>query len=134
MVRIVEEDSGTRVKINCSRADPTSSFPALLVPPTAAPTAPQQGIHTVEYSISGSADYVGITARNSEGGTEQHEVNVPYYHTLSMRGGEFVYLSAQNQGRSGNVHVSIRVDGNILQEASASSPFGIATASGSVPR
>jgi hypothetical protein len=134
VVRIVE-DSGTRVKINCSRADPTSSFPALLVPPTpTTPTAPPQGLHTVEYSISGSADYVGITARNSEGGTEQHEVGLPYHRTLYVGSGQFVYLSAQNKGKDGDVHVTIRVDGNLLQEASASSPYGIATASGSVRR
>lgn len=135
VIRIVEEDSSTRVKISCSRADPTSSFPALMVPPApAVSTAPRQGLHTVEYSISGSADYVGITARNSEGGTEQHEVGIPYHRTLYVNAGQFVYLSAQNKGREGDVHVSIRVDGNVIQEASASSPYGIATASGSVPR
>jgi hypothetical protein len=96
-------------------------FPCLLVAP--APIAPppsQQGSHTVEYSIDGSADSVGITARNAMGGTEQHEINIPYHRTLYMRGAEFVYLSAQNKGKEGAIHVSIRVDGTVLQEARAS--------------
>jgi hypothetical protein len=48
--------------------------------------------------------------------------------------GQFVYVSAQNKTDSGEVHVSITVDGRVLQEATSSTRYGIATASGSVPK
>jgi hypothetical protein len=145
VIRVVESDVGARVKVNCAVAEPQGSFPALAQPslpvasspqpipaPTARPAAAIPGVHGVEYSIDGTATEAGITTRNSIGGTEQHDVRVPYSATFYVRDGAFVYLSAQKKGKDGTIHVTIRVDGRLLQEATASSPYGIATASGSV--
>lgn len=100
-----------------------------LTPPATAPTQAR----LVEYSITGSARVVRITDRNNVGGTEQHEVAVPYHYSFEVNPGAFVYLSAQKADTNGEITVSVTVDGRPLQAASASSPYGIATASGRVP-
>ena len=92
------------------------------------------GAHHVEYSIGGSARVAGLTYRNATGGTEQNEVSLPQTFSFYATGGFFVYLSAQNKSGAGYVHVSITIDGRRLQEATTGSAYGIATASGSVPR
>lgn len=147
MVRIAEADNGSHVRIGCAStsAKPTSQATPLPVqsasptqPPPAsaapnahpAPQATGPGTHTVEYAIEGPEQRVSITGRNAAGGTEQHEVSVPYDFTMYVRGRFFVYLSAQRKGQAGMIRVVIHVDGKILQEANASSPYGIATASG----
>lgn len=86
--------------------------------------------HRVGYLVEGSANAVSITIRNSSGGTEQHEVKVPYIDWFDVSGHPFVYLSAQKKDEFGEIHVSITVNGRVIQEARTSSPFGIATASG----
>jgi hypothetical protein len=103
-------------------------------PPIGFLTVAPTNQHKVEYSIVGSASDVGITARNESGGTEQYEVSLPFNHTFYTTAGEFVYLSAQKKGEDGTISVRIRVDGTLLQEATASSPYGIASASGRIPK
>jgi len=145
VVRIVDADAGVTVKVHCANNE--LGGPVLVLPPvspavqtpgpspgqTAAnPPPPLPGVHTVEYEIDGSASLAAITARNPAGGTEQHEVRIPYSRTFYVRSGAFLYLSAQKKSAEGTVHVTVRVDGKILQQATSSSPYGIATASGRV--
>ena len=61
-------------------------------------------------------------------------MSLPKTLSFYAPGGSFVYLSAQNKTGTGYVHVSITIDGRPLQEATAGSAYGIATASGSVQR
>jgi hypothetical protein len=106
-------------------------------PPPPVVFTPQRnplGSRHVEYSISGTADGARITMRNNVGGTEQHRVDVPFHYSFDASPGMFVYISAQKAGSDGEIHVAIRVDGATLQDAYASSPYGIATASGAVPK
>jgi hypothetical protein len=91
------------------------------------------GVHRIEYRLDGSARTVGATYRNATGGTEQKDVGLPAGMTFFAATGSFAYVSAQNQGDSGEVHVAVLVDGRILQEATSSTAYGIATASGRVP-
>jgi hypothetical protein len=148
IIRIKQVDTGTGVKLNCEIL-PADQPVTVSIPkgtstqvtsnslegggplhPSAQPTRELPGTHVVEYSIEGPVRHVSITGRNAGGGTEQHEVAVPYSKTLYVRGSFFAYLSAQKKGESGTIRVVIRVDGKILQQASASSPYGVASASG----
>jgi hypothetical protein len=49
--------------------------------------------------------------------------------TTSARPGDFFSVSAQNQGASGSVTVSISFDGQTAAAASSSAPFGVASTS-----
>jgi hypothetical protein len=101
----------------------------------AAAAAPQElpGVHRVEYRLDGSAGVAGLTYRNASGGTEQRDVKIPGELGFFARSGQFVYFSAQNKSGAGTVRVRIQIDGRVVQEATATSPYGIATASGRVP-
>jgi hypothetical protein len=122
--------------------------------PAPAPKRPDEnpGLRQVEYDIDGSVHVVSITFRNAAGGSGQKLVSVPYHDSFFAPPGAFVYLSAQktrairdnsddlipsvdilDDGQKGTVHVVIRVNSQVLQDATTSSPFGIATASGRVP-
>jgi hypothetical protein len=109
------------------------------------------GVRHVDYDVDGTAKYANLTFTNEKGGTDQKQVKLPYHNEFYVRGGSVVSLSAQkvrvsrpnqlrvyrneeelDNGRDGVVHVVIRVNAIVLQEASADAPFGIATASGRV--
>jgi hypothetical protein len=102
------------------------------------------GVREVKYEVDGTAGYATLTTTNAQGGKEQHLVLLPFETHFYASPGSFLYLSAQKtrvanhgtivaNGASGTVHVLIRVGGKVLQEASSSAPFGIATADGKVP-
>lgn len=130
VIRIAEASAGASVSAKCAEEVASPSAPPL---PVAMPSLPA-GAHQVEYSITGSAAAVGLTYQNASGGTEQNVVGLPSSMSFYSLAGRFVYLSAQNKTNSGDVHVSITIDGRLLQQATSSSAYGIATASGSVPR
>lgn len=130
VIRIAEARAGAMVSAKCANHQAGSATPVASVAPPPLPA----GVHRVEYSISGSAGAVGLTYRNATGGTEQRDVGLPGSLSFNALAGQFVYISAQNRTNSGDVHVSITVDGGLLQQATSSTPYGIASASGSVPR
>jgi hypothetical protein len=108
------------------------------------------GVRHVDYDVDGTAKYANLTFRNENGGMDQKQVQLPFHVESYVRGGSLVPLSAQKvrvtrpdslrlrsakelaNGRDGVVHVAIRVNAIVLQEASADAPFGIATARGRV--
>jgi hypothetical protein len=113
---------------------------------------PQSGMKEVEYEVDGTAKYANLTLTNRDGGTEQHQVKLPFDLKFYAKTGQLLYLSAQKgrvtktvlhayrdeeevvyDGVAGTVHVLIRAGGAVLQEASSSAPYGIATAKGSLP-
>lgn len=70
---------------------------------------------------------------NAEGGTSQYsDVAVPWSTSFSSNKGNFVYISAQNQGQSGTVTVSIISNGTTFKTSTSSGAYVIATASGSL--
>ena len=124
--------------------------------------SPQSGMKEVSYEVDGTAKYANLTLTNKDGGKEQHRVELvassygngsgPFELKFYAKGGQLLYLSAQKvmvtttvvrqnrteqqviyDGVGGNVHVLIRTNGSVLQEASSDAPYGIATAEGKLP-
>jgi hypothetical protein len=89
------------------------------------------GTYTVLYVVSGSAKQASLTYNNSQGGTAQQTVNLPWQTQFTMKKGDFLYISAQNQADVGSVVSEIKVDGNVFKSTISSGAFVIATASGS---
>ncbi len=92
--------------------------------------------HEVTYRLGGTAETVGITYSNVQGGTEQRDaVRTNWTHAMTgVERGQFVYISAQNNGRSGSVSCQIVVDEVVFRESTSSGAYAIATCSGRVGR
>lgn len=86
---------------------------------------------SVTYTVSGSAREVSVTYANASEGTSQATVSVPWSHSFTCtKSGQFLYISAQNQGQTGTVTVRITKGGTTYKESTSSGAFVIATASG----
>ncbi len=86
----------------------------------------------VIYEITGTAKEVDVTLNNATGGTEQYSnVSIPKKYSYSSFTDSFLYISAQNQGESGSVTVSIYVNGKLFKTSRSSGAYVIASASGS---
>lgn len=86
----------------------------------------------VVYEVTGTARNASLTITNQEGGTEQFEsVAVPWRKTLRVEAGEFVYVSAQNNGEFGTVGCRISANGATVESATSSGAYVIASCSGS---
>jgi hypothetical protein len=89
---------------------------------------------TITYEITGTARAVNITLNNPTGGTEQYaNVGLPSKFTYDSFSDFFLYISAQNQGESGTVTVSIYVNGKLYKTSTSSGAYVIASASGVRP-
>ena len=89
---------------------------------------------SVEYRVTGSATSVSITLSNASENTEQYSnISLPYSYIFDSASGNFLYISAQNQGSSGSVTSTIYVDGDVFETATSSGEYVIASASGSCP-
>lgn len=84
--------------------------------------------YKVTYRVDGNGR-ASLTYTNATGGTEQHEVKLPWTLTFNGRYGEHLYLSAQDKGNNSAVVVSITVNGRIVKDAISSERYGIATVS-----
>jgi hypothetical protein len=74
---------------------------------------------------------VDVTLTNATGGTEQYSsVRLPKTYSFDSFPDSFLYISAQNQGESGTVKVSIYVDGELFKTSSSSGAYVIASAHG----
>lgn len=118
---------------------PTAAPPLATAVPTTIPTiAPPAtpATYTILYHVSGSALTASLTYQNATGGTEQHDVALPWERELTMKYGDFVYLSAQNNGDSGSVScliiAAIGNEATRVAGAVSAADYGIATCSGSV--
>lgn len=104
-----------------------SSAPALAPTPTPTPTS-------VVYRIRGTANTVDITFNNDTGGTEQYsDIDLPHEISYEDFQGDFLYISAQNNGKTGSVIVIIEVNGETFKTSKSEGAYVIATASGSKP-
>lgn len=86
----------------------------------------------VTYRVAGGGGQVSLTYHNASGGTEQNTVSVPWELDFQAPIGTFVSLSAQKEDDSGRVIAKIYVNGDLLQQAGSSMPFGIVSVSGVV--
>ena len=91
-------------------------------------------VKEVKYEITGDAHSVSLTYANASEGTEQRSnIALPGTITFKSRPGNFLYMSAQNQGESGCVTVKIYVDGKVFKKSTSCGEYVIAEANGSCP-
>ena len=89
-------------------------------------------LYTVEYKVSGSASSVSLTYKNSTGGTEQKDVYTPWSTSFKCMPGNFLYLSAQNEDKTGSVTCEIWVNGILYKTSTSSGAYVIASCNGRV--
>lgn len=86
--------------------------------------------YSVKYSVTGTAHGAHITISTPGGGTEQHEVSIPFSSPqYTFKGWEHAYISAQNSGDGGTIGVEINVNGSVLKQARSSGSYSIASVS-----
>ena len=86
-----------------------------------------------EYKVTGSANTVDVTYSNeSEGTSQESNVSIPWTYSFDGEEGQFVYISAQNQGETGSVTVTIYRNGKKIETSTSNGAYVIATASGSL--
>jgi len=90
-------------------------------------------VYQVKYEVTGTAKTVFVTYVNESGGTSQESnVSLPWSYTFTAKPGDFVYISAQNEGETGSVTVTIYKNGSIFKTSTSSGAYVIAEASGSL--
>ena len=99
------------------------------VRPTSKPTT-----YTVDYEVTGTAKDGSFTWQNETGGTEQGDYKVPFKKTFKAEYGQFVYISVQNNYKTGSVTCKIIVNGKEFKSSTSEGAYKIATCSGSVGR
>lgn len=95
----------------------------------------------VLYEVEGTATSVDITMETPSGTSQGSNKKVPLASkdsgkrgiSLTMERGDFVYISAQNQGSSGTVTCKISVDGVVISKVTSSGAYTIASCDGTVP-
>ncbi len=91
-------------------------------------SAIQSGRFFVEYQVNGSS--ASLTYSNEEGGTEQHDVYLPWRKAFVVDRGTHLYLSAQNKSDyDPSVSVSISINGTVQKQSTSTARYGIASAS-----
>lgn len=89
--------------------------------------------YQVRYEVTGSASTVDITYQNEDGGTSQlSDVTLPWSLAFTGEALDFVYVSAQNQGETGTVTVTIYKDGEQFKTSTSSGAYVIASADGAL--
>lgn len=84
--------------------------------------------YKVTYRVDGEGP-ASVTYSNATGGTEQREVKLPWTETFDSRPGQFLYVSAQDNGGIGLIVCSISVNGRIVKDATSKGEYAIATVS-----
>jgi hypothetical protein len=91
------------------------------------PSIPEDGVY---YQVSGTTSSASVTYRTSSG-TSQAKVRVPWSNKISdLKPGAFLYVSAQNETKSGSVSCRIVVDGVIISENTSSGAFKVVSCEG----
>jgi hypothetical protein len=88
------------------------------------------GPRSITYRITGTTGNVDVTLTNASGGTEQRKIKPPYELAFDGVDGQALYISGQNKWDAGVVACDILVNGKVVQTATSSAAFGIATCSG----
>lgn len=86
------------------------------------------------YEVTGTATNVDITISDLFGGNIQHDnVNIPWqsqvYRNDSPENRIFAYISAQNQGSTGNITVKIYRNGDVIKSSTSTGAYCIASTS-----
>jgi hypothetical protein len=96
---------------------------------------------TVLYEVEGTATSVDITFETPSGTSQGSNKKVPLANrdsgkrgiSVTMDRGDFVYISAQNQGKTGTVTCKISVDGVLVSKVTSSGAYAIASCDGTAP-
>lgn len=116
------------------------SLPAVAPVPAGPAAAPGQTGARAEFSVkatyrvSGTAPGALLTYRNAAGETEQASVTLPWELSFTAKGGNFLYVSAQNEGAAGSVACEILLDDVGRTNSTSSGPYVIATCSNAAER
>lgn len=95
--------------------------------PKAAPEASlPDGLHSITYKIEGTASR-GMLTYTTPSGQEQTTRSLPWRKTFRAEDGEFLSVSAQNEGASGTIICTISVDGSVVKRARSSGAYTIAS-------
>lgn len=87
----------------------------------------------VEYRVTETARSVSVTYQNADGGISQaFGVPLPWSYSFTAEPGTWVYVSAQNDGETGWIRVTIYKDGEEFKTSTSSGPYCIATAHGTL--
>jgi len=84
--------------------------------------------YKVTYRVDGTGR-ASLTYTNATGGTEQHDVKLPWTMSFDGRYGEFPYLSAQDKGNNSAIVASISINGRVVKDATSTEEYGIASVS-----
>lgn len=115
-------------------APPPAPAPAPATPPPATEGGRGEFTYKVTYVVKGTAPGAMLTYRNPRGGTEQTSVRLPWETSFTVKGGEFVYISAQNEGTTGSITCEILLDGVSRTNATSSGAYVIAECSSAAGR
>jgi hypothetical protein len=89
--------------------------------------------YDVTYHISGTARTADLTYQNAGSNTEQqNDEVVPWIKSFTGHGGQFLYVSAQNQGATGTITCKIILDGVVVKSSESSGAYAIASCSGKI--
>ncbi len=89
---------------------------------------------TVKYEVTCNPSGFNITYANSIGNIEQKTISSgSWATTFTGNQGDFVYISAQANNKNANITAKIYYKGDVIEQASSSGDYVIATASGSLP-
>lgn len=92
----------------------------------------------VVYEVEGTATGISVTMETPTGTSQASDRGVPLGKegqapgvTMTFNAGDFVYISAQNEGESGDITCRITIDGVVVSENTAAGAYSIATCKGS---
>jgi len=88
--------------------------------------------YAVTYRVTGDIARASLTYETADGSTEQRTVNVPWEAKFTVEGGQFLYLSAQNEENRGIITAEILLDGKEWKKATSDGAYVIATVSGRI--
>lgn len=88
----------------------------------------------VKYEVTCSPSGFDITYENSSGNTEQKTISSGSWSTtFTGQQSDFVYISAQADNKNATVTAKIYYQDKVIEQATSSGDYVIATASGSLP-
>lgn len=90
----------------------------------------RMGPSSVVYQVGGSASKASVTYTTPDGDIEQVSgASLPWSRSFSAHSGDFLSLSAQNDGATGCVQVKILKKEAVLKDAQSCGAFVIASTS-----
>jgi hypothetical protein len=87
--------------------------------------------YSIKYRVSGTTTRASLTYENESSNTEQIVVSLPWSESFTAEKGQFLYISAQNEKGSGSIKCEILQGGEVIEEATSSGAYVIASCSGS---